>query len=285
LLLKAIGIQNKSVTPAPGSFESEILRYYNAGQEARRLESRFCRWEKIRTLDLLDRFLPPAPALILDVGGAAGAYAFPLAEKGYVVDLIDPVPLHIEQARERAETTRPAPRSFLVGDARGLPVEDAIADAVLLFGPLYHLTEQSQRLSAIAEARRVLRPGGSVFAVAISRFASALDGLGRSLIRDPEFVRIVEQDLKTGQHRNETANSDYFTTAYFHHPDEFRRELTEGGFTDVTLYGIEGPLWGVPEPQTTAENDVMMAIMRTIESEPALIGASAHIMAVARVTQ
>lgn len=51
--------------------------------------------------------------------------------------------------------------------------------------------------------RRVLRAGGVLLAVAISRFAPALDGIARGLIRDPDFVRIVEHDLKTGQHRNE----------------------------------------------------------------------------------
>ncbi len=212
--------------PAPlSSLEQQIARYYEKGQEADRLESPFSRWEKIRTLDLLDRFLPRAPALILDVGGAAGAYAFPLAEKGYVVDLFDPVPLHIEQAKRRAAIDQRKPRNFQVGDARAIPCDDRAADAVLFFGPLYHLTDCKERVKAIREARRVLRSGGVLLAVAISRFASALDGIGRGLIRDPDFVRIVEQDLKTGQHRNETGNLDYFTTAFFHHPDELRMEL------------------------------------------------------------
>jgi SAM-dependent methyltransferase len=129
-------IQNKDMPAPHSSLERQIVRYYESGQEAERLESPFSRWEKVRTLDILDRFLPPAPALILDVGGAAGAYAFPLAEKGYVVDLIDPVPLHIEQAKQRAAIDQRVPRSFQVGDARAIPCEDASADAVLFFGPL-----------------------------------------------------------------------------------------------------------------------------------------------------
>src|SRR5262245_22586743 len=239
--------------------QHEILHYYDKGQEASRLESPFFRWEKIRTLDLMNRFLPPAPAVILDVGGGAGAYAFPLAEKGYAVDLIDPVPLHIEQAKVRAAQTQHAPRSIQTGDARAIPCGDGIADAVLLFGPLYHLTGSNDRLQAIREARRALRPGGILLAVAISRFASALDGIGRGLIQDPEFVRIVEQDLKTGQHRNETANPDYFTTAFFHHPDEFRTELIEGGFPLPMLCAIEGPLWIVPESKTAEQRKALMA--------------------------
>src|SRR5262245_30150407 len=168
--------------------QHEILHYYDKGQEAGRLESPFFRWEKIRTLDLLDRFLPPAPAVVLDVGGGAGAYAFPLAEKGYVVDLIDPVPLHIEQAKEYAALRQRAPRTIRIGDARHIPADDGTADAVLLFGPLYHLSDVNERLLAIREARRVLRTGGSLLAVAISRFASALDGISRGLIQDADFV-------------------------------------------------------------------------------------------------
>lgn len=277
----ALPVQN-GVMPAPRfSLERQILSYYESGQEAERLESPFSRWEKVRTLDLLDRFLPPAPAQILDVGGAAGAYAFPLAEKGYVVDLVDPVPLHLEQAKQRAAMHQRVPRSFQAGDARAIPSDDGAADAVLFFGPLYHLTDSSERLKAIREARRVLRPGGVLLAVAISRFASALYGIARGFNRDPDCVRIVEQDLKTGQHRNETSNFDYFTTAFFHHPDEFKAELLGGGFPDAKLYAIEGPIWTVPELATAEQQEALMATMRALENEATLIGASAHIMGIA----
>ena len=211
ILLPWLVLRRYKIEGMPGphfSLEHQILQYYESGQEADRLETPFSRWEKVRTLDLLDRLLPSPPALILDVGGAAGAYAFPLAERDYVVDLIDPVPLHIEQAKQRATTTCHSPRNLQVGDARAIPCENGVADAVLFFGPLYHLIESNERIKAIREAHRVLRPGGILLAVAISRFASALDGIGRGLIRDPEFVRIMNQDLQTGQHRNETANLD-----------------------------------------------------------------------------
>jgi SAM-dependent methyltransferase len=273
--------ENREMPPPRFSLERQILRYYESGQEAERLESPFSRWEKVRTLDLLDRFLPRAPALILDVGGAAGAYAFPLAQAGYVVDLIDPVPLHIEQAKQRAARGQRVPRNFQVGDARAIPCDDASADAVLFFGPLYHLTDSNERLKAICEARRVLRAGGVLLAVAISRFASALDGIARGFISDPDFVRIVKQDLTTGQHRNETGNLDYFTTAFFHHPDELKTELIEGGFPNPRLCAIEGPLWTIPESVTAEQQEKLMATVRALESEVTLMGASAHIMAIA----
>src|SRR5262249_31913758 len=114
--------------------------------------------------------------------------------------------------------------------------------AVLLLGPLYHLPEREERLRAWREARRVLRPGRSVFAAGISRFASLLDGLrtGR-VFDDPAFAAIVERDLADGQHRNETGELRYFTTAYFHEPDELAEEGEEAGFEGVALHAIEGP--------------------------------------------
>src|SRR5204862_5703302 len=103
--------------------------------------------------------------------------------------LVDPCPLHVAEARAtlRSGTAR-------VGDARGLDEPDASFDAVLLLGPLYHLPERDDRLAALREARRVVRPGGQVFAAAISRCASAFDGMARGHLADPEFVRIVEGD-------------------------------------------------------------------------------------------
>jgi hypothetical protein len=74
-------------------------------------------------------------------------------------------------------------------------------------------------------------------AAAISRYASALDGLARKLSSDPRFVKIRDRDLADGQHRNDTDNLDYFTTAYFHRPDDLRSELQVAGFQDVSVLG------------------------------------------------
>jgi ubiquinone/menaquinone biosynthesis C-methylase UbiE len=72
------------------------------------------------------------------------------------------------------------------------------ADVVLLLGPLYHLIEAADRRKALQEAYRVLVPGGLLFAAAISRFASALDGLAQDLFADPVFDQIVQRDIADG---------------------------------------------------------------------------------------
>jgi 2-polyprenyl-3-methyl-5-hydroxy-6-metoxy-1,4-benzoquinol methylase len=58
--------------------------------------------EFVRSMELLGRLLPPPPAQLLDVGGGPGTYAAALARRGYRVHLVDPVQLHVEQARQAA---------------------------------------------------------------------------------------------------------------------------------------------------------------------------------------
>ena len=114
-------------------------------------------------------------------------------------------------------------------------------------GPLYHLTDRADRLLALREARRVVRPGGLIFAAAISRFASLFDGLVSGFLFEPQFRDIVVRDLAEGQHRNPTDRPDWFTTAYFHHPDELRQEAEDAGLQVVEVVGVEGLTKWLPQ--------------------------------------
>jgi SAM-dependent methyltransferase len=265
--------------------ESEILAHYEAGIEAPRLAEAAGILERARTIDLLSRHLPPPPARILDVGGGPGAYAVWLAGRGYEVRLLDPVPLHVEQARTAAGAAG-VRLDAAVGDARRLEDPDGSADAVLLMGPLYHLTERADRIAALAEARRVLRPGGVLMATGISRFASLLDGLRRRLVDDPAFRTILDRDLAEGQHRNPTERLDYFTTAFFHKAEHLAAEAEEAGLGMASVYAIEGPVWLMGDVAARAGDPahwaILMDLLRRIEAEPALLAASAHLMLVAR---
>jgi len=240
--------------------------------------------EFVRALELLDRLLPPRPARVLDVGGGPGTYAAPLARRGYQVHLVDPVALHVQQAREVAGHDPGPAFMATAGDARDLPAPGGSQDAVLLFGPLYHLTEAADRRLALAEARRVLRPGGRLLAMAVSRYASLLDGLYAGWLGDPVFAPIVARDLADGQHRNPdpVGRPEFFTTAFFHTPEGLGMEIQQSGFTDLAVYGVEGPGWPLgrewADPQR--REDILFAA-RATETEPALRGFSNHLIAAA----
>jgi SAM-dependent methyltransferase len=273
--------------PEDGQLPGEVLQYYQQGREAARL-SEVNQLEFVRTQAILTARLPVAPAVILDVGGGPGAYACWLAARGYEVHLIDPVPLHVSQALEASVRQPSHPLgSARLGDARALAHPGHSADVVLLLGPLYHLTDRADRLRALREAHRVLRPGGVLFAVGISRFASFLDGLATGWLQDPAFARIVERDLRDGQHRNPTRQPGWFTTAFLHHPDELAAEVAEAGLTVREVLGVEGPP-GVSGDAwrrfDEADRARLLGLLELVERERSLLGSSPHLMVVAQRT-
>lgn len=263
----------------------EIARFYQEVPEEGRLGAGPSQLEFERTKEVALRFLPPPPATILDVGGAAGAYSLWLAERGYQVHLVDATPRLVEEAQRRSDASPNRIETCQVGDARSLGFGDGIADAVLLMGPLYHLTEPADRLRALREAYRVLRPGGVLLAAAISRFASALDGIARDLFADPSFSAIVQQDLQRGQHRNATTNWNYFTTAYFHLPEELLAEVTSAGFDCRGVFGLEGPGWILSDFDARwadpRKREDLLRVARDLEAQASIVGLSAHLLAAA----
>jgi SAM-dependent methyltransferase len=271
----------------PQDLDPAIAAHYEHDPERERLQT-WARLEGLRTWELLERFLPAPPAAVLDIGGARGAYALPLARDGYEVHLIDPWEPHVQAATAASQAQGDAPlASTALGDARELPFGDASVDAVLLLGPLYHLPAKVDRALALSEAHRVLRDGGVLLAAAISRFASTFDGVRSGMIADPGFETIVEGDLHDGVHRNPdpAGRPEWFTLAYFHLPQELREELQSAGFSDVEILAVEGPGsfqdLGAPLEDQASREAVLRAIRR-VEDEPTIMGASAHLMAIGR---
>ena len=265
---------------------NRIVAYYERGDEIQRLSSSRGQLEETRIRELITRHLPAVPAVVYDVGGGPGSYACWLAREGYEVHLVDPVPLHVEQASAASQAQPDHPIAELcVGDARHLDRVDDSVDVVLMLGPLYHLTERNERIAALRESYRILRRGGIIFAVAISRYASTLRGMIDGII-DPEYIKIVDRDLRDGQHRNPNEHPAYFTTAFLHRPEELKSEIEAVGFDLEGLFGIQGPAWLLQnlEEQWADPNcrERLLNITRSLESEPSVVGVSAHIMAIAR---
>jgi ubiquinone/menaquinone biosynthesis C-methylase UbiE len=266
--------------------QPEILAFYQQFAEHERLGLGAFRLEFARTKEILSRWIGQPPSVVLDIGGGPGAYAAWLAGLGHEVHLIDAVARHIDYAGTLPAESGGRIASCTVGDARSLDRPDQSADVVLLLGPLYHLIESGDRLAALREARRVLVRGGLLFAGAISRFASVLDGLALDLFRDPAFTEIVANDLAGGVHRNPTGNLQYFTTAYFHRPEELESELAAAGFSDVAVLGLEGPGWLFPDFDErwsdARRREDLLRCARQLEFERSIQAVSAHLLAVGR---
>jgi ubiquinone/menaquinone biosynthesis C-methylase UbiE len=263
-----------------------VKTFYSNGMEKDRLNLDIFKLEGLRTKEIISKFLTKQNLKILDVGGGAGFYSFWLTELGHSVSLVDLSLKNIELADEYAKQHQLNLKSCEPGDATNLNFPDDQFDIVLLLGPLYHLTEEKERIKALTEAKRVLKSGGILLAAVISRYASLIDGLKRNLITDDHFEKILINDLQTGIHLNETGNPDYFTTAFFHTPVQIRNEIINSDLKFEKLIAIESVGWIVDDFNEILKNELYMnkikRIINIVESNEDLISMSPHIMAIAK---
>jgi SAM-dependent methyltransferase len=258
----------------PHHARDPVSAWYDAHDERSRLGYGEGRVEFLRTKELLQPALPSSPARVLDVGGADGAHASWLTDDGHAVEVVDVVPLHVERARARGFVAH-------VGDARALSYDDNSFDVVLLLGPLYHLRDRAERMQALGEAHRVLRPNGLVAAAAVTRTAVALNWLRSGALEAADSKKVVERITAVGY--DDTGSGE--GVFYFHTAAEFERELHDAGFGRVAIRGVEGPAWPLLDPHCPPEHPLVsqvIGVARLADADDSTVGASAHLLALAR---
>lgn len=243
-----------------------VVDYYTeVFSENERHEDGFGQIQQQRTLNILEQYLQGKSHKIIDIGGATGAYSFDLAKSGHKVHLLDIVPVHIEKAERIAFDRGILLDGYHVGDARALEFADNSFDAVILHGPLYHITDIVERKKVLNEALRILKPNGVLFAFAINRYAGVFYGIHSELILDDTYFEMVKTEVETGfRTRN--------PTWHFHLPGELEAEITSSGFKIEITKGVVSPVWMLPGIESKlADVEMRKKILRVsefLENEP-----------------
>ncbi len=242
-----------------GLDQVKVRAYYDAkvDDEWTRVERH--RMELAVSLRAVSAALPERPCRVLDIGGGPGRYSLALSQAGHEVTLFDLSPANVEFARK---VTDGRLAGYHVGTATDLGVfPDGSSDAVLLMGPLYHLLDPADRERAIAEACRVLAPGGILAASFITVYA-----FFRDMAKfDPEeaptwFPDPSEAATWVSDGRWSAGPNSAFTDAWFARPSVVRPLMERGsggqlecldllaaeGIIDMIeekVNELEGPLW------------------------------------------
>lgn len=261
--------------PDQGDIDARIQTYYGeVFDEHVRLTTRSAQGplEFQRTQEIIRAHI--TGGRVLDVGGGAGIHSCALLDAGYDVELIDPVPRHVAQAREAGVTAS-------VGDARSLAFADSSFDGVLLLGPLYHLASREERLTALRETARVVRAGGVVLAAGLSRYvAFGAASLGQP-IPSPipgEWAALIADGTPGSRLR--------FPAGHFHAAEELAGEATDAGLEVIDVLGVEGPAGLFLEQSADVDAAVRgaaLTIARAASAVPGIRDQSAHLIAVTRV--
>ncbi len=263
--------------------QEAIQAYYrnDAEREWQRMERH--RTEFAVTLRALEAHLPPTPARVLDCGGGPGRYAQALTQRGYTVTLFDLSPDLLVLARSRAAESGVTIADFAQGTATDLSrYPDDTFDAVLLMGPLYHLLEEDERRQALAEAYRVVKPGGPVFASFISRYS----GHRYAARAEMEYLltRPEESDALLAHGTLPPRPGGGFI-AYFAHPLEVTPLCASVGLDVETVLGVEGLVSMIEEGVNTLEGeawDAWVDLNYRLSADPSLHGAVEHLLAICR---
>ena len=280
------------------TIDSAVLAGYNAGIERNRLRTGEGLLEFERTKEILLEKLPKPPAVIYDIGGAYGEYAWWLASLGYEIYLFDLSETNIAMSAElAAEYPGVKLASAMVCDARRIPRPDKSADAVLLMGPLYSITEYEERILAIKESHRLLKDDGMLLSAALTPYSPLIPRLAsyhketsriRNELDDPAVMSMIERALEDGCYINPEMKiiNHGLGSSHLHTAKALREELSEGGFDTATVHGIMGGAWLAPNLDELLANEgtkaVLMKTVRMLDTHEEIIGLSGHLLAVSR---
>ena len=168
-----------------------LTDYYSGYDEDNRLRSKHGMVEFLTTMRYVEKYLKPGMK-VLEIGAATGRYTHALAQKGYEVDAVELVQHNIDIFREK---TQPGEKVRIwQGNAKALSMfNDDSYDVTLLLGPMYHLFTVEEQKQALAEAIRVTKKGGVVFAAYCGNEATMIQYcFGRGMLREKRYQDLVD---------------------------------------------------------------------------------------------
>lgn len=257
----------------------EILAHYEnmVEVEAKRLVRH--QLERDMTRRYLETYLP-SEGHVLEIGAATGEYTVWLAKRGYQVTAVDLSSSLIARCEQRlADAGATGLVSCFVADAQDLSaVPGQGFDAVLLMGPLYHLTHRENRLKALREAVGRLKPGGAFLSALISR----LGIMGDLLRNTPAWIENQEQvrSILEKGHDPEDSEEGRFH-GYFVAVDEIAALHEEAGLETTLIVGVEPAISADDASYNRLEGkqrQLWLDLFWELSREPSLLASSRHLL-------
>ncbi|MDG3087760.1 class I SAM-dependent methyltransferase [Vibrio hannami] len=262
--------------------EELIAQYTGADEDSRLTRQYIAQLEYDTTMHALAKYLKPGNK-VCELGAATGRYSLKFADMGCDVTAVELAPEQVDIFAEKAADQNLKVKLFQ-GNACSVPfIEDSSQDLCVILGPLYHLQSIEERNQVMQEAKRILKPGGSVAIAYISRYFVA----GLFAQKFPELItpQVMSKLLETGLVSDPKADS-FFRVGYFSSPSEIEQLIRENGFNPLRHLATDGfsryIATGVNQFTPKQYNTWLQSHLKTCD-EPSLLGSSNHGLVIAEL--
>jgi len=213
--------------------QSIISNYDSFDEDKRAFGTRAEKIEFIYTKKLLNQYIKPSMSVV-ELGCGTGYYGLYLSSMCKSYHGVDLTPKHIEQFKTKIVKQGLSHLSASVGDATNLPeIKNNYYDAVLVFGPMYHLPRED-RQKVIQESKRICKTGGIILFAYINKVGAYLRAC-------------IDENLKS-RYPNKKANESVLKQGvddilpdvfFFTMPEEMESDVTENGLAVVNNAGVD----------------------------------------------
>lgn len=261
-----------------------IEEHYNKFNEDKRLQSRHGQVEHIITLKYIYEMIevikakriketgtiniPNSSVSILDIGAGTGAYSVPLAMDGYDVSAIELVKHNLTRMKQKCDKIKARQGNAL--NLKKYPSDSF--DIVLLFGPMYHLFSMEEKLQALAEAKRVMKPDGILMvAYLMNDYGIVMYALKEGHLLDCYNGYRLDEDFHC--HSKEEDLYDFVSV------DDINSMNEKQVLHRIKLITPDGPanyIRPVLKNMTDQEFDIFVKYVESIAERQDMIGAAAH---------
>ena len=217
---------------------TELEQHYNKFNEEKRLDSRHGQVEYITSMKYIHKYLDKLKEesgrdeksiKILDIGAGTGRYSVPLADEGYDVSAVELVKHNLGLLKAKNSTVK-----AYQGNALKLKrFSDGEFDMALLFGPMYHLFSHEDKLKALMEAKRVVRPGGIILVAYLMNEYSVIT----YAFKEHHIMECLDEGRLTEDYHTVSSEKDLYD---YMRTEDIAQLNGEAGITRIQIISPDG---------------------------------------------